>query len=521
MRVFIIILLAFSLNAQDTTLISFGSGTTDVAPVDYYDFADDVLHIKGVGMHSTVLTTNDGRMYRASSPSVSKTLASDALRLDQEICLNNVTDIQAGDLIRIYSDTDAETGWGYHENDLHYVMSVDTVNDCVKIKNPLNFNYSTSGETVAILAYRPKKLILENLTIRILNGYVLGQTPIVATGMIVEMRNVKFRNDHTTSPDGFSIAACHPVTLNNIEFTDFRYGGLMNFCRKVEAYNTIVRNSRHAYVPATWTDGLVVDGLIGVNNRGAMDAHPSFNVTYRNIDIEDNELSNCRAFGVTLDNCRIRNVTPYNQDYSYIGMTGAAQIRDEYDYLLAEYPININNTVWEMADSTGRFNGLSIYWGGEINISNTRTHSIAIHGGSLDDTKCELRLNNCAVGLIHADGAVDIVANNCHLLKSLSPGVDYALDIEGGAKKQLQNCHFTGWTGDDYLIEYLNQPSGDKPIFFNCEVPRIKDLVKTYQYTSDYEIGFLGGSLTVDEPLSPRLSLLSYFTNCDTTFNAL
>lgn len=515
--VFFLLIAAFSF-AQDTTFLTYGTGSFTVANRDSIDFQSSVIVVEGNGPGETTITNTGNYMWNFRAPRDTLSLASSSVRGLSYIDVTDASTVSAGEILYMASDSAAETGWGYVETDIHTIDFI--IGNRIYFTNPLNFNYNHLSEVVTIYVYRPRTVILRNLMFETSSGYELGEYFVNVAGCKLIVENVALVTTDPDAPDGLNISACVNVHLRNVSFDGFRYGCLMNFCRDFYAFNTLAQNCRHAYVPATWCDNVYVDGLVGFDNRATVDAHPSFNVTYSNVDARDTELSNCRAFGVIWNNVKIVNTDSHVQGYSYIGMTTAAQVADEYDFLFAEYPIILNNVNWSKLDNLGRFNGFSIFWAEDVIINNSTSHALAVHGGN-PGGECRVVVNDCEFGRIHAKGAnLHLSVKNTTIDHQLLPGTaSQALEVDGTGQRYFENCDFVNFDNDDYLIEYLNSFRASRNrVFYGCRMDTFADIVKTYQYTNDYEIGFVNCKMVIDTSLSPRLSAKSYFIDCDTTF---
>lgn len=468
---------ASSVDLDRAIRAAYLSGEDLILPKGEYEMTSSIvldrmsknLVIDGQG---STIKTSGGRLFNFISDYQVYNFTGQASRGDRQV------DFEGQGLISITSEEIIDSSWNTKASDLHYLKG-NTLSE------PLNFNYDTASITV----YTPVKVTLKNLTIIVDSTYkTLGGHPVLFQGMAVELENIKVVGNVTT--DLLALTDCHTVSAKNLVLDQGRYGLLLNRCRKVEVDGILGTRLIHPVTPASWTDDVHIKDMVSALCSGGMDSHPSFNVTYENCNFQDVHLSNCRAFGVRILDCSIRNIQSHPQPYTYHGLPGTKFIHDDYDFLFGEYDIEIRNTEFVKHDLLTDFNGISIYWARNVILDNVKAHAVAIHGGSAGDTKCNVWIRDSHIGKLRARGAnLKLRADRINFDQELYPDADFAIRVPAG-RRSFRDCTIKGYP---YLLDYIESPSLDVYSFLNCDID-VDELCKTIQYPSlDYAIKFIGG----------------------------
>ena len=339
------------------------------------------------------------------------TLASESLRGQDTIILASTTGIDTTNWILLESNQTVETGWGYEESDFHRVY--DVPNDTTVILNTkLNFGYDPGSETVTVTVADPIQIRFENLTFK-----TTQYTPSAGAQCFIQTRNVELhvRNcDFIGSITGQTtdhvvISQSIGSRFEDVRFRGGRYGALINYSRDVRAENIEGEYLRHVFVPATFTDGLTVRGLVGWNNNSTIDSHPSFNIWYDDVRTQDAEFPNCRAWGIKLTNIHfgISSDSTYNDTYAYFFMYAPQVNADWIDYML-EYDAYFDNVYW-VHPNGGKFNGLVVPYCRNLTYRNCISHSL----GNWSQASLNMIIDGCQTAHVeaHASGPNSEVVN--------------------------------------------------------------------------------------------------------------
>ncbi|MEO5907507.1 MAG: hypothetical protein ABIQ11_12325, partial [Saprospiraceae bacterium] len=258
-------------------------------------------------------------------------------------------DLPVGSLIVLTSNDTVETAWNYMQADVGRVGQVEG-NQYV-LESTLNFSYAPS--TSDLVAFRPAGVCLKNLRFDLRENVAV----LIAHGISLVMNNCEIVNQTVQN-----IQSCvNLYNCENIQILDctirgkITYGFLMNNCRNVNVNNIKSKECLYPIVPAYWSSDIKVDGFTG--NGSLIDAHPSFNVSYKNVVTKNGESYwNCRALGVELQNCSFHMLPGIKDKSIYLGVVALA---DRYAYLYEEYDVHCKNVTWMYEDQV--FNGLHVH----------------------------------------------------------------------------------------------------------------------------------------------------------------
>ncbi len=416
------------------------------------------------------------RFIRITARSMPLRLTNHINRFDTEI------QVQAADkaisLVRILSPDTVETAWNSKTNDCLSVSTI--VGNTIKFKDSINFNYTV--DKAELLGYVDSGVRLEGIDFKT-RGDIYSM--LILTGTSVGIQNCTFSNEGPYNLHALvDMYACEDVKVDAVALNGkVDYGILINCSRCISCTNIQSNTCLQAIVPATWTTNVVVDGLYC--NGSVIDAHPSFNITYKNVTIENGAFYwNCRALGVHLENCHFDVVDDFTDVSLYLGILALTR---EYEFLYDEYDVVCYGVNWVHTDFG--FNGLHVHKCRRFIVDRCETQEVSVGSGVK-----EFVVTNSHVGRIASADCNYLVENtifdaslqgNSKINPPLSCSNDGVLNVKG--------CLFKGYEGQ-YLFNYIHWPS-TRIYLQDCTFPSMIGFVKsTYMDKDMYTNIFVSGN---------------------------
>lgn len=376
-------------------------------------------------------------------------------------------------LFFIRSDSSVEEGWKYKKGELQEITFFK--GETLSLKDGLKFNYAYS-ENAQIHIYDSKKIILKNIDFKVNCESNWSYDNVIRTdGCRIFAEDITINNCYNERKGWFwGMYYCNDIFVNDFNCNNISYGLVMNYCKNVVVKNIISNNTEHPIVPATFTQNVYVSNLRGENTN--IDAHPSFDVHYNDIDIDTGlDLFNCRSYGVTLTNCNFRCSSDNDRSSIYIG--GIA-LKKEYEFLYDEFDIILKNVRWK--HKIIGFNGLTVNRCNKFIVDSCETHMI-----STGNFIKSVEISNSKIGYFKCYDTNFKITNSKFIrslqnLKITKPPL--ACSFSGSA--EIVNCDFNGY--NDYLLEFVSGPNS-KILFKGCNIIGIQELVKQFQFpTNNY-----------------------------------
>ncbi len=364
---------------------------------------------------------------------VTTRLRSKAFRNEQKLVVDPYRSLQVGDVVHLFSSSPWEEAWGFTENDIHLVASIDGSH--VGLNDKLLFNYEPANEDVQVECYKPYALTLEQLKITMLKRKSAEQrfSAITARAVKLKLRQIIISDASGGKPlhVGVNISRCPEVSFSDMKFQNLEYGFLMNYCRDIVGRNIKAENCRHGIVPTNACVNVDIKNLEGRDCQGVMDSHMSFNVHYDSVtDINATQFSNCRALGVRVTNSTFNVIPEYQQNFSYWSAQG---LTPEYRSIYDEYDVYLEHVDWVHEQPT-EFNGLAVNSCRNLYVTKCKTHNLSLYGklsghALITDSQLgNIRVNSHSVTL-----------NNCVFDGSLNHSTKYVLRLSGKGKTILDS----------------------------------------------------------------------------------
>ena len=393
-------------------------------------------------------------------------------RGDSHVSINHFGRAKEGDLLFVLSDKPGELSWKYKKGDLHRISKIKGKK--IELESKFNFPYNAKAEKLTCLLYRPVTIELENLAFQFPKSnkrrYHMAMR---IDGAIVKGKNLSFIDKFSKqSADNFlAFHFCKDVLLENINFEGKAYGALINYSRDFKAKNTTSKNCIHSYAPATWSTNLYFDGIRGTNT--AIDAHPSFNVHYNDVDIHTGKgYFNCRALGVKLTNCKFRADHSYKGDKTQIAYLSMAPEFEKYYY---EYDVTLENVNW--IHPLTSLNGLNIFKARNVTFINCKSHMISTFSfcDNVVVKNSEIGKFKCYDG----DFTIGNTTFNGKLQGVAQP--DYAITFSYVGNAYVKDCKFINYnTRSSYLIDYIHSADKSNITFENCTIESFKGVINKF-----------------------------------------
>ena len=238
---------------------------------------------------------------------VTTLLGADVTRGDTIVTVLDATGITVGDIFSLndhYQDgAPQETGWNYRAHDNMTVIGVSGTT--ITLDNPLNFSY-TAGTFETVKVYKNIKLKLTNIGSDIYDNVSLAFTGFSEIiGNNITVKDSWAPADPDNGGDALRLSHCSNMFFYNTTVINGRYPVNISSCRDVLFDGVIADNARHPIDCNYWADTVVIQNVEATNCSATVEAHPSFNITFRNVNdwCARSGWWGVRAIGVTIDNC--------------------------------------------------------------------------------------------------------------------------------------------------------------------------------------------------------------------------
>lgn len=448
---------------------SKGGGTILIEPGDYYidqPIWDGILNndisIKGKGKVNFYCSH---KVANFKAPSEKRKLNIPPLRGQTKISgdFSGLT-IKPNLCLIIANDQIVEKSWKYDKGELHEIKKLS--NNQIVFKDEVLFNYQKT-EKLKVLLIESRNIHLENINFIIDQNSPIKQNVLLnLKGCSLKLNNVNYDNKRTEKKSWFaSINQGINIDINNVKIDNAKYGFVLNYSKNATFKNIVSNNTTHPVVPSTFTQNVLVDSLSGVST--SLDAHPSFNVKYSNVEITNGGF-NCRAFGVEFENCVFKSPRAASGK-TYLGVSS---LTDESKSLAYEYDVIMNNV--QYVKQIGSFNGLHVDRVRKFKLNNVKTHMIST--GSFVK---EIEITNSHIGRFQNYQTSCTVLNtvfDASLQGNKDPKPPLSFSYSGEAK--VEDCIFKGFD-KSFLIDYVHSPKSEIS-FVNCEFDSLEGLVKKF-----------------------------------------
>ena len=392
-------------------------------------------------------------------------------------------------MVHLSSEDIVETAWNSKANDL---MRVSRQNhNALEFSDSLNFSYKP--ESTTITGYGPAFISLSHISFYTKAG---GKQILSLTGVSVNISDCAFiTTDSVTTPALVTLYNCTPVNVTNTTINgNADYGFLINGSRDVAFQHIRSEKCTHPLAPATWTTDVYVEDLYCKGS--VIDAHPSFNVKYKDVTIEDGVgYWNCRALGVVLENCTFMVNKAVNESSLYLGLVA---LHPDYNELYDEYDVNCKNVTWLHRDYG--FNGLHVHKCRDFIVDHCTTHAV-----STGDFIRTFKVTDSNVGRVYcSDSNFEVKGTNFDAKLQQVPQPLPALSCSYDGTIRLDSCSFTHYDST-YLFRYIQ--SADTKVYLNhCSITSVKGFAETSYLPADNYNGIKVNKLTSN-------------TNLQTVFN--
>lgn len=446
--------------------------------LDFTDFTENI-YLRGES-ESIIKVPEHGLFYFRPKYFTTKILLK-AVRGANEIVLENVSNVKVGDVIRLYSNANWESGWGYKENDTHIISHIS--GNVIQLGSKLVFNYDPAKEDVKLEISKSAKLVLQNLNLLIESSSEWKKTEaIVCTSLIVEIDNVNIK-DHMENifHRGFSLVNCPKVDITNIVMENLEYGILMNYCRDIKVNSIVAKRLRHAIAPANACINIYATDIIGDRCQGVIDAHQSFNIHYNNVrDKNATQFSNCRALGTKVTNSVFSVDTAFYQDYCY---WSNQLLTDEYKFLYKEYDTEFDNVEWIHSKPSG-FNGLTSFSCRDFIVKNCKSHNISVYG----ELYGKAIVSNSVLGTIRIN-STEVNIDSTIMDGNLFKNAPYVFRFSGPGKAILNNVKVVNYNDNvtDMFEFFYNTSNVNSIEIFDSEFTSLRKWTNQFIYPNlDY-----------------------------------
>lgn len=362
-----------------------------------------------------------------------------------------------------------EKAWKYKKGEMLSVKKIT--------RNKIEFNEKSlfPYSNVRIKLYESRSIALKNIefVINYKSSFVDGGL-MKFEGCKLTLENVKTTDLNKDKKKNFLLANnCNNTLVKEFEIEGYQYGVILNYSLNARFLNIKSDHTLHPIVPATFSKNIYTDKLTGTDT--AIDAHPSFNITYKNVNIDKGGF-NCRSFGVYMENCVFTN--PEFTNKTYLGVTS---LTDEFKYLAKEYDIVLKNVDWVIKRKG--VNGLHIKDARRFNVQNCITHQVSIEGNA-----SEIKISDSKIGRFQNSQTNCVIENtifDSKLQQLFKPIPPLSFSRTGSAK--IVNCEFKGYE-NTFLISYLHSPLKSSLTFRNCQFGEFKDWINKFgSKTKEYK----------------------------------
>ena len=373
--------------------------------------------------------------------------------------------IAPGDIITFRSEDIVEENWNtkaYFTTTVHAVGS-----GSMTLRDPATFTFTPAARSTYVVR-RPVEVALRGLTLSS-SSLTKGDRAVIVTGAKVQVARVEVNSGQRRGFDFIELQGCMDSRLSQLTLGGLRYGVLINYSGSTTVESIVANDVYHAVAPATWSTQVLVQGYRGTNT--AIDAHPSFDVTYRDVDIDcGNRLFNCRALGVRLENCRFRAQYP-GTGKVYIGVS---KLTKPYEFLKREYDVVFKTVNW--LPEANQAVGFSVYGARDLTVDDVVTDQLVT-----TSFVTRTRVRNSRLGSIRSYNG-DVVVENSVLDGNLYPGsgpFDAAITTSYQGRVDVIDTAVRNY--GSALLGYVFSPKA--PLRFErCTIENVNALVKETGY---------------------------------------
>lgn len=269
----------------------------------------------------------------------SLTLSSDVAYNSKTLVVSDASGVSIGDIINITSDVVMSTSWTHYlAQDTRKVVSIS--GNTLTLDSPTNLSYTRSTETVSVLRYKNISVKIENLTIN--NTYSSTAACIRLWGLSGELKNISVKASSGGVKDGIWMYHCSNIDIYNPVLNGLYYGIPIYSSRFINIYDVRCENvAGHPVTIGQCSSNININGLVSQNCPGAVDSHPSFYVSYKNV-IADGSNFNLRAWGMRLENAIFKNAPQLRVDTLFWTQLPAEAL-SKFPHLLTDYDLELIN----------------------------------------------------------------------------------------------------------------------------------------------------------------------------------
>ncbi|MCB9101044.1 MAG: hypothetical protein H6632_16010 [Anaerolineales bacterium] len=294
--------------------------------------------VKIIGEAGARLVFDNALWQFTGKQTIETKLSLDASRGDMKVTLPGTRGIQPDDIIVVQNSTVAETQWNYIKSCTSLVLEI--CGNSVTLAHPLNFDFGASETNNTVTIYRSDhRITLENITLQAVSRKE-GKTEkglLEFCGLMnVTLRDIVQVNNQNREAYSIAFLQCVDCHVENAIIFYGLYPYQLNTSRNITFDGLRAYNSGHVVTPALWTDGVYINNLFSRGCRGGVEAHPSFNIHYSNVDVVDVDFySNLRCVGGSIRNGTIRHTgkSSYGPYFHNVELVDKS-IYDDYDFVV-------------------------------------------------------------------------------------------------------------------------------------------------------------------------------------------
>lgn len=393
-------------------------------------------------------------------------------RGDTILYLSSIFGLQKKQIISIISKLNGETGWNYKKTDNIEIVEIYEDIGAIKINKKLNFSYTLKEDNPEIIVFPYQLIEFQNCKINFTSSHNNDNFGIKLIGINFKASKLSLiSNSNPRSGRLLQLFYCNNVEIDSLNLSGVTYGLLLASCSNIYISNVMANNCQHAIVPAVWTDNLNINNIKGENF--SIDAHPSFNIRIANAEIYSaNDYFNCRALGVTFENCKFKSNVDFTSSSIYIGVV---TLIPELEHLYFEYDVNMKNVEW--VHKLNGLNGLHVHKARNFIVDSCVTHSVSI------GSNCKkVEVNNSRIGQFNSNDCNFHIQNTVFdgNLQGIEP--EFAISTNFSGNATIVNSTFINYSNKkSYLIGRIHSP--ESSITFNkCQIGGFLGLVKNFSF---------------------------------------
>jgi hypothetical protein len=223
------------------------------------------------------------------------------------------------------------------------------------LETPLNFSYDTEESGLAITVYSSQSINVSGVSFQLASSdsrlAITGSCePVVNNLSIQQITGIR-------TADGLHMVSCVDGIVSNMSQTYLQYGILLTSSRNIMVNNISSISCLNPVSPASFSDTIYVNGLVGSSCTATMNSHAAFNVNYENVTaIGDTYISNLRSVGGSVRNSVFNSVctagSAYWQSLALTDMT----IYQNYDFTM-------ENVEWNTPNNSNSWAGVGSSYG--------------------------------------------------------------------------------------------------------------------------------------------------------------